>query len=177
MLIEKEEFIEKCIEGKCPRYTIYNKKTCSKSGKQTACYRKYVSSIEKNKEKDEKKRIKTSEWTDIRDIVFTRDNNECVYLAYLKSLDNKLDYAKALHLAGNQGYDPAHIFGKGIAPELANEPDNVVTLTRVFHSRLDTYRHPLTNEPITKEKRLKIFLSMISKNQKKSLLKLRGKNT
>jgi hypothetical protein len=51
--------------------------------------------------------------------------------------------------------DPAHVLPRSTHPHLIYDPENIVMLSRLFHSRLDTYRHPLTGTPLSKEEHRK----------------------
>ena len=113
-------------------------------------------------------------WVEVREAVFKRDNYECQYLKYLRDNNMVLDYSKAQSLVGgNDECDPAHVYSRATHPSLTNEVSNVISLSRVFHSRIDTYRSLLTNKPITKEERMSIFFSMMSEEQKEELKKVK----
>lgn len=58
----------------------------------------------------------------------------------------------------NRNIDIAHILGKGESPKNKYDIDNVVLIGRLWHSRLDTYKHPITNEPISKFERMDWFI-------------------
>lgn len=54
----------------------------------------------------------------------------------------------------NENLDVAHILPKDTDIDLKYNPSNGVILGRLFHQRLDSFKHPVTNEKITKEERL-----------------------
>ena len=48
--------------------------------------------------------------------------------------------------------DMAHVFNKSSYPWMKYEPRNVVLLSRIFHNRLDEFKHPITGKQITKKR-------------------------
>ena len=57
----------------------------------------------------------------------------------------------------NKNLDIAHILGKGEKPELKFDLDNVVIIGRLWHSRIDKFKDPLTNMSISQQVRLYWF--------------------
>lgn len=51
--------------------------------------------------------------------------------------------------------DIAHLIPKSINPKEKYNPDNAACINTIAHGCLDTYRNPLTNEPMTRNDRNK----------------------
>ena len=51
--------------------------------------------------------------------------------------------------------DVAHIISRARSPKLKYDPENAVLLNRLFHERIDGYKHPITGTDITEEQREK----------------------
>jgi len=106
------------------------------------------------KKKEERKEAKRADkqvdekWLAVREEVFKRDDYQC-------QLYNKLNFAEKALFFNSNGYltktiDPAHVIPRSLSKNLYYDPDNIVTLDRIFHSRLDAFKHPLTGESIKK---------------------------
>ena len=50
--------------------------------------------------------------------------------------------------------DCAHIKGKGSYPELNYDMNNIVLISRYFHTLLDQHRHPIFRHIITEEEKI-----------------------
>jgi len=111
--------------------------------------RKYDKYIRKLKITQEKIAIKQESWNDVRNKVFKRDNNICQLYKKL-STKEKFKISSMLNTSVFGTLDPAHIFGKGAYPHMKHDVDNIVTLYRIFHSRLDAGQDPLTGKSISK---------------------------
>jgi hypothetical protein len=145
-----EQFQNYCKVKKCLRHTMITKQ-CTKEHKQINCYNKYIKkNLDKltttNKYDDEKefrqKIIDRDKTCRIWDILNQEERNFILknfYDDYI--INNELDIC--------------HIVPRSEAPQLKYEESNVFLGARYFHSLLDTYRHPITKEHITKEQRLK----------------------
>lgn len=117
-------------------------------------YKAYQRSQEKARERQERQRkkvrskptetVKDSEWEAVKSVVFERDQWECQLWKALTPYERSIVKD---HLGGEfLRVDPAHVFGKGAHPHLKYDPDNIVALYRLFHSRLDQMRCPITGE-------------------------------
>ena len=124
--------------------------------KQERCYNKYMETLVKEKATEIDER-----WEEVRQKVIERDEGLCRLtkvitfqeLAYLK-IDPK-------------GYplDVCHIVPRSKCKTLYYEIDNLLLISRLFHKRLDSYQHPITGEPIDKDKRDCWWIRMIGKEK------------
>lgn len=71
--------------------------------------------------------------------------------------------------------DPAHVFPRSGYPHMKYDPDNVVLLSRLFHSRLDEYKDPLTGEHLDKESHEWWWKTIIGEKWYNKLLKKANK--
>lgn len=84
---------------------------------------------------------------EIRDVVLDRDDGACRLYRILTLQEKAMLTDQALV----RQLDCAHVFSKAVYPWMRYNPNNVVLLYRTFHSRLDSYRCPITNEPLNAE--------------------------
>ena len=61
--------------------------------------------------------------------------------------------------------DPAHIFSRGSYPHMKYDEENVVLLSRLFHSRIDQLQDPVTGESISPEERQQWWIRIVGKNR------------
>ena len=96
------------------------------------------------------------EWQKCKKEVARRDGGVCCFCKTMTPKERSLffqSFGKAdvpYHMS--QLLDPAHRLTAGTNPDIMYDPDNVFQLCRVHHDRLDTYRDPITDEYINKEK-------------------------
>lgn len=144
-MIDLNSFKNNCLKNKCARISIPSKK-CLGEAKQKKCYDKYVKRSTRVYEVDE-------EWAAVVTFIKKRDKNQCRLMQVLSSEELSkvlLDIVKNFG-SYKEPLDPAHIFRRSIRKDLYYEPSNIVLLHRYFHSRLDTYKDPITNKSIGKE--------------------------
>lgn len=124
-----------------------------------AKYRKYQKKLQKQEDKIQEQRQKAFEkkiyntdekWQKVKEQVESRDKGQCMLSNKLSYEEKKIIYKEMGAFLFNAPNDPAHVFGKGAYPHMKYDVDNIVTLNRVFHSRLDHYFHPLTGKSINK---------------------------
>ncbi len=144
-----------CQRGKTPNQMGYPKNSLNMT-QLSSLYKKYQKSEIKKKavqqrfkDNQKKKNLQQKEnpkidekWLKVKRQVFNRDKYNCQLLPYLP--DEYIDLRNRLF-----GLDPCHVFGKGAYPHMKYDVDNVVTLHRLFHSRLDQYQHPFTGDSIS----------------------------
>jgi hypothetical protein len=130
--MEIDEFVKFCEKKRCPRHSFVTK-NCLKKSKQDTCYQKFISKVKEVKVDEELKNT--------YDIVLKRDKGKCRLLAIL----TKDELSLIVEPLGT--IDNAHIFGKGAYPHLKYDHENIILLHRLFHSRLDTGRDPITGKP------------------------------
>ena len=77
-----------------------------------------------------------------------------------------------LYLYGSSSdgcFDVAHVFGKSAFPHMRYLEDNVVLLSREFHSRLDAGKNPLTGKTISKEEHEGWWIRIVGEDKYKKL--------
>jgi len=126
-------------------------------------YEKYL----KKEEKKYNKEYGDEKWEEVKRQVQERDKNCLLF----KKLPKK--YKGFIYSEGNgfllKEVDPAHIFPKSVYPHLKYDVDNVILLSRLFHSRLDEYRDPIFGEQIGKAEHEKWWIFIIGKEWYKKL--------
>lgn len=144
-MINKVDFSINCNKGYCAGVSIKSKK-CFTESKQLKCYSKYI-------EKNNKVFVEDKEWSGVVNLLKDRDGDSCRLLKIL----NIEEYTQVLpEILKNFGsykepLDPAHIFKRNTHPELKYDLDNLVLLHRFFHSRIDSYKDPVTGKHLSKE--------------------------
>ena len=89
------------------------------------------------------------QWKEVKDKVYTRDNNRC---RLLKVLNMK----EALLLQRNAGpylrqIDPAHYISVSSDPAIIYDENNICCLNHYSHSNLDSYKDPIDGHSISQE--------------------------
>jgi len=160
--IDFEAFKKLCERGTCLRRTLLSK-NCKQLYKQQQCYLKYQRKVEKQFENQV-----DEEWEKVKKIVFERDNNECQLLKKLNKEQLSIFYSKAIpNLV--KVIDPAHYKSRGSFLDLKYEPDNVVVINRISHSRLDIGKSPIDGKTITKEEWHQWWELILGKERKERL--------
>lgn len=177
-LKELDEFKESCNKRRCLRSTLYNEKTCLREYKQEDCHRKYLAKSERDNEKFIDKMSKKNygnvieedhKEVDLKQIVWKRDsgcdydgssvkNNWTDYCIFWNSVftheEKKyltLNYYQEFWV--NKNLDLMHIDSVGRSPEEKYNPDNVVLSGRLWHSRIDQFKDPVTCQDMSNEQR------------------------
>lgn len=83
-------------------------------------------------------------WQKCKEIVRKRDKGRCQFQYCISIVE-----AHKLIVGTQKELDPAHILAASDRPELIYNPDNVITLQRYIHRRMDNYENPLTGESIS----------------------------
>lgn len=84
------------------------------------------------------------EWQKCKEIVRKRDKGRCQF-QYCISIKESFE----LKAGTQKELDPAHILSAGSNPELIYNPDNVITLQRYIHRRMDNYENPLNGKSVS----------------------------
>lgn len=184
-----EKFKRDCLLRKCNRHT-FTSKQCDKEIKQTQCFDKYIRQLEKDKNKQEQKQLeKLEDWevkkekyengeitkeelfnSDLELLkvykqVDERDKYQCVFWNNFLTLEQKNFIIHTFHYEYVQLFkiiDHAHLEGIGRNTELKYDVNNIICLSRLFHTRIDNYLDPITNKPITEQERQK-YINMFKK--------------
>jgi hypothetical protein len=82
-------------------------------------------------------------WKHVKELVDKRDHHQCRFMRCLS-------VKESFQLIKGQEHtiDRAHIFAASASPTLIYNVNNVVTLTRFIHRRMDEYKSPLTGDAI-----------------------------
>lgn len=127
----------------------YNKKELkTKYGK----YTRLLSKTTKIPKKTNKAFVIDEEWARLKGFVERRDKNECQLYKVLSTEEKDIIFND---LRGPMmRLDGAHILSRARRPDLKYDNNNVILLSRLFHSRLDSFHDPVTSKPITEEQRV-----------------------
>ena len=121
-----------------------------------------------NKQKKIKSQIENPsvdlKWAEVRKAAFKRDHYKCQLMYFLP--DEYVELRNHL-----QGLDPCHVFGRGAYPHMKYDLDNIVSLHRLFHSRLDEYRHPFTGDSISHKEIYEWWKKIVGAKRYHDLLK------
>lgn len=162
-----ESFIEHCEKGICLRNTFITN-NCIKESKRRNCYKKYIKKVEEQIESYyDNANASQIRWQEVKEQLIERDNNTC-QLWKILSKDEQLhilhnyfeDYSQL-----SKQLDPAHIVPRSRSNELYYDVDNLVLISRYFHSLLDTWKHPVYRTTITDDERTDWYIK--AKDQKK----------
>ncbi len=159
--------------GKCPNDMQFRSKRMNEKQLKRR-YTQYCASEEKREERDantnplQSKYEPDEKWIEVREAVFLRDSNYCQLWRVL-SIEEKKLFNMTIDPTV---VDPAHVFGKGAFPHLKYDMDNVYSLHRAFHGRLDTQKHPLTGQAITKEEKQVWWERIVSPSEYERLRKM-----
>jgi hypothetical protein len=117
----------------------------------SALQTKYKSYVRKEQKKLDKilNYSADSDWESVRAYVFERDGHKCRLWSILTTEEK--DFFKECGGYLTKTLDPAHIIPRSISSNLYYIPENIITLDRIFHSRLDNQVCPLSGLPIKKE--------------------------
>ena len=176
MMYDLETFCSRCEARRCPRNTIYNAKTCVRDAKRKTCYDKYLRKQEKEADKINL-RLEESQADIIdkdiweRDVGYVPDKKNlpgdswkkvCRFWRCLTIEEQNLFLTvNREHLWLCRNVDKAHWRGRGSHPELSHKLENIVLINRLVHTRLDTYKDPITGDDITADVRDAWFQRMI----------------
>jgi predicted nucleic acid-binding protein len=168
-MIDIDKFKADCLKGKCNRTTVKSTQ-CLKEYKQKLCFDKYNKQLDKNKVKHELQSLKNKnkdadidyKWIEVRETVKLRDGNMCrLYPTLTKEEKIYLLKSQKDNLWLNKTLDPAHVLSRSSTPCLVYDPENIVILGRLFHSRLDNLQNPLTGESVSVEERNQWWIRIV----------------
>jgi len=121
-----------------------------------------------------KKQKKKDDWVEAREKAYRRNPNGEQFFNALTDQEYNF-YSNLYGIFAT--LDPCHIIGKGECPkkELMNNPDNILVAPRYFHSYIDTFKNPFTQEHelITKEQREQIWIRFIGQEMWDELQELK----
>jgi len=114
---------------------------------------KYLKYVKKEERKKDNKIAKVKEgdpkWEQTKKDAFNYYGKKCLLLS--KLTEEELYQVKLLLYGEFTTVDPAHILPKSVYPKFKYNHYNVIPLSRLFHSRLDSYKDPITGKNISKE--------------------------
>jgi len=125
-------------------------------------YDKYIKKEERKQQKFEDRKV-DERWGAVREEIFTRDGHRCRLKSILSIQELRL-------FKEHDGYfmntlDGAHVIARSISKNLYYEPRNIITLDRVFHSRLDFNKCPLTGKGITRQEKEWWWIRIIGREE------------
>ena len=178
--MDLSEFQQKCNSKICLRKTFTDfdkdsKSKCLTQNKQSKCYDKYISQLEKDTNKRNKKfeELRNSEiefkvdekWIETRQKIIQRDRS-CRVWKCLSIPDKKyiLNNYQDDYMYFYKMLDVDHIIPKSVRFDLYYDLDNLLLMSRYFHRLLTDYRHPVTQKKITDEEK-KIIYEKIKKSE------------
>lgn len=155
-MLTLQEFTDYYFEhGRCPN-DIATRKNPLNEKQLRSRYEAYVSSEEKKNVRQQRYSGKDLDWIEVRQEVFERDGFQCMLWSRLTDEEKK-----EVGAIDVEAIDPAHIFPKSTYPHMKYDPENVVSLHRIFHTRLDNYQNPVNGNPIARDERAMWFQRII----------------
>lgn len=153
--MEKDKFLKTC-DVFCLRYgSLPPAKNCSTIFKKERCYEKY---LEKVNNSSQKKIVNKK--------INERDKNFCLVLKILSPEEfNNFINSNSYVLWKIRKKDKAHILPKSIYPQFEFDEDNIITISRLFHERLDNYQDLLTEKFIGDNGRKKWIERIMKENK------------
>ena len=169
-----DEFVESYEKfGKCPGQMTKPKNRLNEKQLLT----RFENFSKEKKEKVQKGSWDDPLWQEVADKVWKRDKSECRLLSKLK-IDNPNLYLYFIKNNMKSLYtklDLAHIIPRSQSAELYYEPSNIILLSRLVHSNLDTYHDPITGKAITKEEQERWWRYIVGDFVYDSLLNIKSK--
>lgn len=147
-LSKQQDKKDKIIEDK-KQEIIENKKKMEEGTFDFGVDKKWKAVVEEVTIRDKKCQLKDNLTKQEKDIIYSDSNS-----SYLLDI-----------------VDPAHVFGKGAYPHMKYDVDNVILLSRLFHSRIDHYTDPITGSIIDKEQHTNWWIRLVGKERYNRLLK------
>jgi hypothetical protein len=158
----KNPLTEEQLWGK---YQKYRKKLERQSHKAKEDLQKYFNNKKQSKE--------DNRWKELVQKVRRRDKTCLLWKKLPKEIQRELLNDNGSFLLSY--VDPAHVFPRSTNPHMKYCEDNVVLLSRLFHSRLDEYKDPLTSEPLDQESHTWWWKTIIGEKWYNKLLELSHK--
>lgn len=140
--------------GRCPNQ-LAKPNHCLTERELQSKWSSYQKAQTKQSTKQTKGTYDDSKWVQVCEEVDRRDRNKCRFLSKLL-IDNPGDYRYIIQTCPCtliQKLDHAHIISRSESAGLYYEKDNIILLSRVIHSRIDQYLHPITGRSITSDER------------------------
>ena len=111
-----------------------------------------------------------SMWKEVSSVVWKRDNSQCQLMKQL-TLEEKNYIISTCPISIINTLDLAHIISRTNSKNLYYNPDNIILLSRVFHSRLDSYHDPITGKQITLDENIAWWKKIVGEDRYNKLLK------
>jgi hypothetical protein len=86
---------------------------------------------------------KDLKWEECKKLVDSRDKRQCQFIRCLSITE-----FHQLKKLNNRNIDRCHIFSRSSFPDLIYNPNNIITLQRFIHERIDAWKDPLSGENI-----------------------------
>lgn len=132
--------------------------------KRKEAHERYVETalLKSNKELDKR-------WLEVREAAYKRDEYSCQLIKKRPYVLNE-PWVRENYFGSLTILDPCHIFSRGSYPFLKYDIDNIVILSRLFHSMLDQYRSPVNGLSLTKEGVLDVWSFLIGQERYERLM-------
>jgi len=148
-------------------------------------YKKYCKSVEKydarmkvqtkaSLSKKEERLLRIDEkWENVKEIVNKRDKKKC--RLYITLTDKEKELVDKELRGRFKTIDRAHVFNRTCYPHMKYNTANVMCLYRLFHSRIDNYKNPVSDESITNEERIEWWKRIVGEERYENLLNIANK--
>ena len=133
---------------------------------------KYKNFIKKQDRVQNKEIAVDDKWVTIRTNVYKRDGYRCRLLSKL-SVD-ELNIVRPQLVGQNTTLDAAHFIPRSKNEQAKYDVTNVITLIRMFHSRLDAQQNPLTGELISKLEKNRWWKRILGESEYERLREVYG---
>lgn len=128
-------------------------------------YQSYCKKVDGfNSTPDEKKKEFIEKWNMVKEFVYKRDHHQCRLWKVL-TLEERKEVLKNGYGGKFKEITPAHFIRRSKNKDLILDPDNIYTLSLMFHSHLDDFKNPLNGEPISKERVVEFWRRIIDNEQ------------
>lgn len=166
---EFEDFTIECDKIRCPRNTLYHPVQCLTDYKRKNCFNLYNRKLERDIEKI-KQDQKDERWELVKQLVKENVGEGCHLFKCLDAKDKSTVLQDGLLNHNDfKKIDGAHILPKGPWPQHKYKTSNVILIKRLFHTRLESYNHPITEEFIGREAAQQWYLKIWNYVHKKDL--------
>ena len=162
--MEFSEFVQHCLSSKCLRRTMITP-GCNATHKHKSCYRKW---LKKNKEKEIKNNIfvVNVQWEVCKQKVHQRDKTcRIEFLLTVEELQHIIEHYQNGYTFLNRILDVAHLIPRSQKPKLMYDLDNLVLISRYFHTLIDQFKHPVYQHKISSEERLNWLKSALDRKR------------
>lgn len=109
-------------------------------------------------------------WEETKRIVHQRDDESCRLYAILTERERKIADEVLRENYHFTSLVCAHVIGRGEAPHMKHDADNVVLMYQIFHDRIDRYQNPLNGDAISSTQRNLWWMRIVGRYEFANLL-------